>query len=92
MEITLVNAARPGDRDRAYLEVHGVTRRGPIHVIPFERERADRPKRATLPTLIESSAEVVVAETTALLAAVSAIPHGPTGSDAPAARRCRSGA
>jgi hypothetical protein len=33
MEITLVKAARPGDRDRAYLEVGGVTRRGPVHVI-----------------------------------------------------------
>jgi hypothetical protein len=33
MEITLVKAAGPGDRDRAYLEVDGVTRRGPIHVI-----------------------------------------------------------
>ena len=33
MEITLVKAARPGDRDRAYLEVDGVTRRGAIHVI-----------------------------------------------------------
>ena len=33
MEITLVKAARPGDRDRAYLTVGGVTRRGPVHVI-----------------------------------------------------------
>ena len=33
MEITLVKAAGPGDRDRAYLEVDGVTRRGPVHVI-----------------------------------------------------------
>jgi hypothetical protein len=33
MEITLVKAAWPGDRDRAYLDVGGVTRRGPIHVI-----------------------------------------------------------
>jgi hypothetical protein len=33
MEITLVKAAGPGDRDRAYLEVDRVTRRGPIHVI-----------------------------------------------------------
>jgi hypothetical protein len=33
MEIALVKAAGPGDRDRAYLEVDGVTRRGPIHVI-----------------------------------------------------------
>jgi hypothetical protein len=32
MEITLVKAARPGDRDRVYLQVDGVTRRGPIHV------------------------------------------------------------
>jgi hypothetical protein len=33
MEITLVKAAGPGDRDRAYLEVGGVTRRGPVHVV-----------------------------------------------------------
>src|ERR1022692_790790 len=33
MEITLVKAAGPGDRDRAYLEVAGVTRRGPVHVV-----------------------------------------------------------
>jgi hypothetical protein len=33
MEITLVKAARPGDQDRAYLEVDGVTRRGPVHVL-----------------------------------------------------------
>src|SRR6266513_1039690 len=33
MEIALVKAAGPGDRDRAYLEVDGVTRRGPVHVI-----------------------------------------------------------
>src|SRR3984885_12360417 len=33
MEITLVKAAKPGGRDRAYLEVDGLTRRGPIHVV-----------------------------------------------------------
>jgi hypothetical protein len=33
MEIALVKAAGPDDRDRAYLEVDGVTRRGPLHVI-----------------------------------------------------------
>jgi hypothetical protein len=33
MEITLVKAAGPGDRDRAYLTVDGVARRGPVHVI-----------------------------------------------------------
>jgi len=33
MEVTLVKAARPGDRDRAWLTVAGVTRRGPVHVI-----------------------------------------------------------
>lgn len=33
MEITLVKASGPGDRDRAYLEVDGSTRRGPVHVI-----------------------------------------------------------
>ena len=33
MEITLVKAAGPGNRDRAYLEVDGVTRRGPVHVV-----------------------------------------------------------
>jgi hypothetical protein len=33
MEITLVKAAGPGDGDRAYLEVNGVTRRGPVHVV-----------------------------------------------------------
>jgi hypothetical protein len=32
MEITLVRAAGPGDRDRAYLKVDGVTRRGPVNV------------------------------------------------------------
>ena len=33
MEVTLVKAARSGDRDRAYLTVGGVTRRGPVHVV-----------------------------------------------------------
>lgn len=33
MEITLVKAAWPGDRDRAYLKVGDVARRGPVHVI-----------------------------------------------------------
>jgi len=33
MEITLVKAAQPGDRDRAYLDVDGITRRGPVHVV-----------------------------------------------------------
>ena len=33
MEITLVKAAWPGDRDRAYLKVGDVTRRGAVHVI-----------------------------------------------------------
>lgn len=33
MEITLVKAAGPDDRDRAYLEVDGVARRGPVHVV-----------------------------------------------------------
>jgi hypothetical protein len=33
MEITLVKAAGPGEQDRAYLEVDGITRRGPVHVI-----------------------------------------------------------
>jgi hypothetical protein len=33
MEITLVKAAGPRDGDRAYLEVNGVTRRGPVHVV-----------------------------------------------------------
>ena len=33
VEITLVKAARPGDQDRAYLEVDGITRRGPVHVV-----------------------------------------------------------
>jgi len=33
MEVTLVKAARPGDRDRAYLTVGGVNRRGPVHVV-----------------------------------------------------------
>jgi hypothetical protein len=32
MEITLVKAAGPHDRDRAYLEVDRSTRRGPVHV------------------------------------------------------------
>src|SRR6266516_2257397 len=38
---------------------------------PFERERADRPERATLPRLLESFSEVVLPETTALLAALA---------------------
>jgi hypothetical protein len=33
MQITLVKAAGPGDRDRAYLEIDGVTRHGPVHVL-----------------------------------------------------------
>ena len=33
MEVTLVKAAWPGDRDRAWLTVAGVTRRGPVHVV-----------------------------------------------------------
>src|ERR1700730_17345484 len=38
---------------------------------PFERGRAGRPEGATLPTLIESFAEVVLPETTALLGAMA---------------------
>ncbi len=38
---------------------------------PFERERAGGPERATLPTLLESLAEVVLPETTALLATLA---------------------
>lgn len=33
MKITLLKAAAPHDRDRAYLEVDGVIRRAPVHVI-----------------------------------------------------------
>jgi len=33
LEGTLVKAAGPGDRDRAWLTVADVTRRGPIHVV-----------------------------------------------------------
>jgi hypothetical protein len=33
VEITLVKAARAGEEDRAYLEVDGETRRGPVHVV-----------------------------------------------------------
>jgi hypothetical protein len=33
MEITLVKGAGPGDRDRAWLTVGGIARRGPVHVI-----------------------------------------------------------
>jgi len=33
MQITLVKAAGPGDWDRAYLEVDGTVRRGPVHVV-----------------------------------------------------------
>ena len=33
MEITLVKAAGPGHRDRAWLTVGGVAQRGPVHVI-----------------------------------------------------------
>jgi len=33
MEVTLVKAAGPGDRDCAWLTVAGVTRRGPVHVV-----------------------------------------------------------
>ena len=38
---------------------------------PFERERADGPEHATLPTLLESFAGVVLPETTALLATLA---------------------
>ncbi len=37
----------------------------------FERERSDRPERATLPNLVESFAEVVAPETMAMLAALA---------------------
>jgi hypothetical protein len=33
MEVALVKAAGPGDRDRAWLTVAGVTRRGAVHVV-----------------------------------------------------------
>jgi hypothetical protein len=33
MEITLVKAGGPGERDRAYLDVDGVVRRGPVSVV-----------------------------------------------------------
>lgn len=33
VEITLVKAAGPGLQDRAYLQVDGITRRGPVHAI-----------------------------------------------------------
>ena len=33
MEITLVKAAGPGDRDRAWLKAGDAARRGPVHVI-----------------------------------------------------------
>jgi len=33
MEITLVKAAGPGDRDRAWLQAGDAARRGPVHVI-----------------------------------------------------------
>ena len=33
VEITLVKAAGPGDRDRAYLDAGGTVRRGPVHVV-----------------------------------------------------------
>jgi len=33
MEVTLVRAAGPGSRDRAWLTVAGVTRRGPVYVV-----------------------------------------------------------
>jgi hypothetical protein len=33
MEVALVKAAGPGDRDRAWLTAGGVTRRGPVHVV-----------------------------------------------------------
>jgi hypothetical protein len=33
MEIALVKAAGPGDRDRAWLTVDGATRRGAVHVV-----------------------------------------------------------
>lgn len=33
MEITLVKRLHEGDEDRAYLTVHGETRRGPVHVV-----------------------------------------------------------
>ena len=33
MEIILVKAAGPGNRDRAYLAGDGITRRGPVHAV-----------------------------------------------------------
>ena len=33
MEITLVKAAGPGDRERAWLQAGDTARRGPVHVI-----------------------------------------------------------
>ncbi len=33
IEVTLVKAAGPGDRDRAWLTAAGVTRRAPVHVV-----------------------------------------------------------
>jgi hypothetical protein len=33
MEVALVKGAGPGDRDRAWLTVAGMTRRGPVHVV-----------------------------------------------------------
>ena len=38
---------------------------------PFERERVGRPEGATLPTLVESFTEIVLPETTTLLAAIA---------------------
>ena len=33
MEVALFKGAGPGDRDRAWLTVAGMTRRGPVHVV-----------------------------------------------------------
>lgn len=33
MEVTFVKAGRPGERDRVYLTIGGVVRRGPVHVV-----------------------------------------------------------
>jgi hypothetical protein len=43
---------KPGDRDRAYLEVDGATRRGPVHVIHDLLDRVDDETIATAIRLV----------------------------------------
>jgi hypothetical protein len=75
-EITLVKAARPGGRDRAYLKTGGTAWRGPIHVIHY------------LPRLVVESLFGITDELWAELAAGphAAASHAATAHDPQAAQ------